>query len=69
MHMLRRGCLFLYIARVHGAVLLLISQSGQRTTCYMFRIVIYIFHWSLFRFLVIYRKVDLHVVTCSKCYV
>jgi len=63
MHMLRRGCFFLYISCVHGVLLLLDFQSGQRMTCYMFRIVIYTFHWSLFRFVVIYRIDD-----CTCCY-
>ena len=57
MLMLRRGC-FSYIMYVHSALFLLISQSGQHTTCYMFCIVIYIFHCSLFCFMVICRIVD-----------
>jgi hypothetical protein len=37
MLMLRQGCLFLYIVYFHGALLLLIFQSGLHTsmTCYM----------------------------------
>jgi len=50
----REVCLFLYIVYFHGALFLLIYQSGQHMICYMLCIVIYIFHWSLFCFVVIY---------------
>jgi len=46
MRILRQGCLILDIVYVQGTLLLLIFQSGQRMTCYVGCIVIYIFHRS-----------------------
>jgi len=50
--------LFLYIVYFHSALFLLNYQSGQHMICYIFCIVIYVFDWSLFCFVVVYRIVD-----------
>jgi hypothetical protein len=58
MRVLKRGCLFLHTIYVRGVLLRLIFQSDQRISRYLFCIVIYIFHWRLFCFVVIYCIVD-----------